>query len=82
MHDQSVSLRGQRTKTDRILITGSEGVIGSALQKALAERGYVYVYGCDLKRIKRDNYFLADIVHYDSTNRVFFEVLPSFVFHL
>lgn len=70
-----------------LLITGSEGVIGTALRNYLDLYPNLYpagysVYCCDLQRIKRKGYYLADVTQYDCIAKVFKEVKPELVVHL
>ena len=61
-------------KSDRILITGGSGLVGTALTNLLREQGYSEIYSlgsrdCDLRSAK-------------ATADVFKDIKPNYVFHL
>ena len=64
----------------RIVITGSEGLIGSALSKELIKQGHK-VIRTDIIRKVEPNYVMADITYYETLSRVFRDE-PDVVFHL
>jgi len=74
-----------------ILITGSEGVVGSKLREVLKERGHT-VFGCDLHHtdhlyghrlgaIDEDNYFRCDISEYRQISELIDYVKPDLVYN-
>ncbi len=64
----------------RILITGSEGVLGSNLKAELDDRGHD-VYGCDLVHSSDSHVMRADIVERRQVDRVFEWSRPDVVYH-
>ncbi len=66
----------------RILITGSEGVLGSVLKTDLRFRGGHDVFGCDLAHTADSQMLRADISEYRQTKRVFDAFQPELVYHL
>jgi dTDP-glucose 4,6-dehydratase len=64
----------------RILITGSEGVLGSVLRKKLIEKGHD-VYGCDLMHTDDPKYMRADISERRQIARVFDVFNPELVYN-
>jgi dTDP-glucose 4,6-dehydratase len=64
----------------RILITGSEGVLGSTLKKELRFRGH-QVFGCDLQHSSDANVMRADVAENRQIDRVFSWALPDIVYH-
>tara|TARA_B100000212_G_C27383267_1_gene538045 strand:+ start:2300 stop:3241 length:942 start_codon:yes stop_codon:yes gene_type:complete len=60
------------SKTDKILITGASGLVGTNLLKELVKNGYE-VMGLDSKN---------DLRSFDLTARIFSNFKPSIVFHL
>jgi dTDP-glucose 4,6-dehydratase len=64
----------------RILITGSEGVLGSTLKKELRKRGHD-VYGCDLLHSSDEQVQRADVSERRQLTRVFDFSQPTFVYH-
>jgi dTDP-glucose 4,6-dehydratase len=65
----------------RVLITGSEGVLGSTLKKELRRRGHK-VFGCDLVHSADQQVVRADICEHRQIARVFDDVQPEIVYHL
>lgn len=65
----------------KILITGSEGVLGTVLKKELRQRGHD-VYGCDLKHCHDPQIIRADIAEYRQLERTFDFAKPELVYHL
>jgi dTDP-glucose 4,6-dehydratase len=65
----------------RILITGSEGVLGSTLMTELSRRGHM-PYGCDLQHSSHPYVFRADISEFRQIERVFERVRPDLVYNL
>lgn len=75
----------------KILITGSEGVIGSKLRTSLKEKGYEVfgldlfhtneTYGHGLGRVKNDNYFRCDISEYRELKYIIDYVNPDIVYN-
>ena len=64
----------------RILITGSEGVLGTHLKKELRRRGHD-VYGCDLQHSEDKQVLRADIAIRRQLTRVFDFAQPELVYH-
>lgn len=64
----------------RILITGSEGVLGSTLKKELRKRGH-NVFGCDLMHAADEQVQRADIAERRQLSRVFEMSRPDLVYH-
>lgn len=64
----------------RILITGSEGTLGSVLKDALRTRGHL-VWGCDLMHSRDSNYIRADVSEYRQLDRAFLAAKPDLVYH-
>lgn len=64
----------------RILITGSEGVLGSVLKEELRNRGHV-VFGCDLFHSDDPQYMRADISERRQVTRVFEAFEPQLVYN-
>lgn len=64
----------------RILITGSEGVLGSTLMRELRRRGHM-PYGCDLQHSSDPYVLRADVAEYRQLQRVFAHVRPDLVYH-
>jgi dTDP-glucose 4,6-dehydratase len=65
----------------RVLITGSEGVLGSVLKKELRDRGHD-VYGCDLFHSCDPKIIRADVGERRQIARAFDFSKPDFVYHL
>lgn len=69
-------------ETQRILVTGGAGFIGTNLFNELRNRGHE-VLACDLLHKPRDNYIRADVGKYRQIERVFEENDDfDFVYHL
>lgn len=49
----------------KIIITGSEGLLGKSFRKYAEKKGYT-VFSIDIKKIKRKNYFKCDITNENS----------------
>lgn len=64
-----------------ILVTGSEGNIGSKLISYLIKKGYD-VYCVDIKQGCRENYSVVDINNPSDLIGIFFKFKPEVVFHL
>lgn len=64
----------------RILITGSEGVLGSTLRNVLRRKGHT-VFGCDLMHTDDDQYMRADISDRRQLARVFDIFGPELVYN-
>lgn len=64
----------------RILITGSEGVLGTHLKRELRERGHD-VYGCDLAHCEDKQVLRADVSIRRQLARVFDFAQPELVYH-
>jgi dTDP-glucose 4,6-dehydratase len=64
----------------RVLITGSEGVLGSNLKRELRRRGHD-VYGCDLLHSSDENVQRADVAERRQLTRVFDLSQPEVVYH-
>lgn len=65
----------------RILITGSEGVLGLALQEALKIQGGHEVFGCDLVHKEQSSYMRADISERRQLEKVFDAFEPQLVYN-
>ncbi|OYT59201.1 nucleoside-diphosphate sugar epimerase [Thermoplasmatales archaeon ex4484_30] len=68
-------------ETNRILVTGGAGFIGSHLVKELEKRGHE-VIALDLYHTDRDNYVRADVRNYRQLERVFEKWKFDYVYHL
>jgi len=64
----------------RILVIGSQGVLGTRLTATLAKDDYVW--GTDRKKLKAPNYMPSDITHYETIEPVFDIARPEVVYHL
>jgi dTDP-glucose 4,6-dehydratase len=64
----------------RILITGSEGVLGSTLMAELRRRGFM-PHGCDLQHASDPYVTRADVAEFRQIERVFDRVRPDLVYH-
>jgi GDP-L-fucose synthase len=62
------------SKSDRLLLTGGAGFLGSAVQARLAERGYR-----DVVVIRRKDF---DLIREDDVQRLYRDVKPAVVVHL
>ncbi len=65
----------------RILITGSEGVLGSTLMAELRSRGFM-PRGCDLQHSSDPYVFRADVSEFRQIESVFQKVQPDLCYHL
>jgi len=65
----------------KILITGSEGFIGTNLTKELESRGHD-VWSCDLHQSERQKYIRCDVREFRQLERIFSEHKFDYVFHL
>jgi dTDP-glucose 4,6-dehydratase len=65
----------------KILVTGSEGTLGTPLVKELKARGN-NVWGCDLAHSKKDNYVRCDISNYRQIRDLLEKEKFDFVYHL
>ena len=68
-------------ETQKILITGGKGHIGSALYKELDKRGHE-IYISDLMHAAEDNYIRVDVGKYSQVERLFEKNHFDFVYHL
>lgn len=65
----------------RILITGSHGVLGTALKRELRNRGH-QVFGCDLTHSDDPQEIRADVADYRQLEKAFNFSSPDVVYHL
>lgn len=65
----------------RILITGSEGTIGTPLQIELQKRGHE-VFGVDIKHSRHKNIQRCDVANYRELREAILAVKPDMVYHL
>lgn len=65
----------------KILITGSQGVLGSVLKRELRNRGH-QVFGCDLTHSADPQEIRADVSEYSELAAAFIFSSPELVFHL
>jgi dTDP-glucose 4,6-dehydratase len=65
----------------KVLITGSEGTLGSKLREELIDRGY-NVHGLDLQHTDTPNTYRADISEYRQVERVFDKIKPDVCYAL
>jgi dTDP-glucose 4,6-dehydratase len=65
----------------RILITGSEGFVGSALKAELRKRGHE-VWGCDLMHSADSQVIRADVAEARQLQPVFVKAHPHITYHL
>jgi nucleoside-diphosphate-sugar epimerase len=63
-----------------ILITGSEGFVGSYFYKKL--KVYKNIFYCDLKKIKKKNYFICDVKNYLQFEKLVTQNKIKIVIHL
>ena len=68
-------------KTERILVTGGDGFIGTNLVAELEKRGHE-VLALDLYNTERDNYVRADVSKFHQLARVFETQKFDYVYHL
>ena len=68
-------------ETQRILVTGGAGFIGTNLVKELNRRGHE-VISIDLLNTDRDNYLRADVKNYRQIEKVFENYKFDYVYHL
>lgn len=72
---------GFEIETEKILVTGGAGFIGTNLVKELEKRGHD-VFAVDLTHNNRENYMRADVRNYRQLERVFDEQSFDYVYHL
>ena len=75
----------------KVLITGSEGVVGTKISDILRERGYnvfgidlyhtPHLYGHGLGKVENENYFRCDISEYRQISDVIEHVKPDIVYN-
>lgn len=65
----------------KILVTGSEGIVGKELVKKLNEKNHL-VYTLDIKESSYDKHFECDVYSYEQLERVFCKERFDFVYHL
>ena len=65
----------------RILVTGSEGVLGKVLKETLRTQGHE-VWGCDRNHDADPQFMRVDIAEARQVNRVFDKAQPELVYHL
>jgi len=65
----------------KILVTGSEGVVGSGLVERLNNYGHD-VFTLDIKQSEKDKHFECDISSYAELNKIFHENKFDFVYNL
>ena len=68
-------------QTEKILVTGGAGFIGTNLVNELRKRGHE-VIACDLLNNERDGYIRADVRNYRQIERVFDKWKFDYVYHL
>jgi dTDP-glucose 4,6-dehydratase len=68
-------------ETQRILVTGGAGFIGTNLVNELESRGHE-VIAVDLYNTRRENYIRADVRNYRQLERVFEQSKFDYVYHL
>ena len=68
-------------ETQRILVTGGAGFIGTNLVNELRSRGHS-VIAADLYNTERDSYIRADVRNYRQLERIFERNTFDYVYHL
>ncbi|AKB43106.1 NAD-dependent epimerase/dehydratase family protein [Methanosarcina vacuolata] len=68
-------------ETQRILVTGGAGFIGTNLVNELKSRGHE-VIAADLYNTRRENYIRADVRNYRQVERIFEQSKFDYVYHL
>lgn len=68
------------TKSNRVLVTGGHGFIGSNLLKELKKRGHE-VWACDTMHCELENYCRCDVSRYRQVERLFEEHDFDYVYH-
>ena len=68
-------------ETERILVTGGAGFIGTNLVNELRKRGHE-VISCDLYNTEREDYVRCDVGRYRQVERIFDEHEFDYVYHL
>ncbi|OYT27581.1 MAG: nucleoside-diphosphate sugar epimerase [Candidatus Altiarchaeales archaeon ex4484_96] len=68
-------------ETERILVSGGKGFIGTNLVKELRDRGHE-VWSCDLMNSGLDNYVRCDVSRYRQMQELFAEHDFDYVYHL
>jgi dTDP-glucose 4,6-dehydratase len=66
---------------NKILVTGSQGVIGTTLVKELRSRGHE-VWGCDIKHSNDEQFIRCDVSKYRQLERIFDREYFEYVYHL
>lgn len=64
----------------KILITGSQGFLGTVLKRELRRRGHK-VFGCDLMHSDDPQEMRADVADYRQLEQAFIESVPDLVYH-
>ena len=68
-------------KTEKILVTGGAGFIGTNLVHELESRGHE-VYAIDLYNTEREHYSRVDVKNYRQIERIFGDNMFDYVYHL
>jgi len=68
-------------ETEKILVTGGAGFIGTNLVHELESRGHE-VYAIDLYNTEREHYSRVDVKNYRQIERIFGENMFDYVYHL
>jgi dTDP-glucose 4,6-dehydratase len=68
------------TKTQKVLVTGGQGFIGSNLLNELEKRGHE-VWACDVMNAERENYVRCDVGRFRQVERMFEEHEFEYVYH-
>jgi len=68
-------------ETQKVLVTGGAGFIGSNLVKELRKRGHE-VISCDLYNTEREDYVRCDVGRYRQVERIFEGHEFDYVYHL